>query len=73
MQADGTFRSVSGEGVTLHAHPTSLMFNRKAEYVVFGEVVEMGTGGGTKKYMRDVTKVEKGWLVEVAEGYYRVK
>jgi ATP-dependent RNA helicase DDX35 len=69
MQADGTFRSVSGEGVTLHAHPTSLMFNRKAEYVVFGEVVETGT----KKYIRDVTKVEKGWLVEVAEGYYRVK
>jgi ATP-dependent RNA helicase DDX35 len=69
MQADGTFRSVSGEGVTLHAHPTSLMSNRKAEYVVFGEVVETGT----KKYIRDVTKVEKGWLVEVAEGYYRVK
>ena len=34
MQPDGTFRSV-GAGVTLHAHPTSLMFNRKAEYVIF--------------------------------------
>ena len=68
MQADGTFRSVSG-GVTLHAHPTSLMFNRKAEYVIFDEVVETG---GTKSFIRDVTKIEKGWLTELAPEYYSV-
>jgi ATP-dependent RNA helicase DDX35 len=67
MQPDGTFRSVSG-GVLLHAHPTSLMFNRKAEYVIFDEVVE--TGG--KVYIRDVTRIEKGWLMEVAPEFYRV-
>lgn len=67
MQADGTFKSVSG-GVTLHAHPTSLMFNRKAEYVIFDEIVETGS----KIYIRDVTKIEKGWLTEVAPEYYKV-
>lgn len=67
MQPDGTFRSVSG-GVTLHAHPTSLMFNRKAEYVIFDEVVELRE----KVYIRDVTSIEKGWLMEVAPEYYRV-
>jgi ATP-dependent RNA helicase DDX35 len=67
MQPDGSFRSVSG-GVTLYAHPSSLMFNRRAEFVVFDEVVETGE----KIYIRDVSKIEKGWLVELGEGYYRV-
>jgi ATP-dependent RNA helicase DDX35 len=67
MQPDGSFKSVSG-GLTLYAHPSSLMFNRKAEFVIFDEVVETGE----KIYMRDVTKIEKGWLVELGEGYYRV-
>ena len=65
MQADGSFRSVSG-GVVLHAHPTSLMFNRKAEYVIFGELLETGE----KRFIRDVSRVEKGWLVEGGRGYY---
>ncbi|KAK5168306.1 uncharacterized protein LTR77_006875 [Saxophila tyrrhenica] len=68
MAADGTFRSVSGD-VVLHAHPGSLMFNRKADWVVFGEVVETGE----KTFIRDVTKIEKGWLMEYAPEYYRVR
>jgi len=66
MQPDGSFRTVNG--MTLYAHPTSLMFNRKAEWVVFHEVMEMGD----KTYIRDVTKVEKGWLVEYAPEFYTV-
>jgi ATP-dependent RNA helicase DDX35 len=65
MQPDGSFRSVSG-GVVLYAHPSSLMFNRRAEWVVFGEVVEMRG----KRYVREVSRVEKGWLVEGGRGYY---
>lgn len=74
MQADGTFRSVAG-GVVLHAHPTSLMFNRKAEFVVFGELLETGGGekGEGKLYIKDVSKVEKKWLVECGRGYYNVQ
>lgn len=68
MQPDGSFKSVSGN-VTMHAHPTSLLFNRKAEYVVFHEVLETGE----KVFIKDVSKVEKAWLVEFAGGYYNVR
>jgi ATP-dependent RNA helicase DDX35 len=56
MQPDGTFRNVAG-GTVLHAHPTSLMFNRKADWVIFHEVMETGN----KTFIRDLTKIEKGW------------
>lgn len=68
MQADGTFRTVDG-GTVLHAHPSSLMFNRRAEWVVFTEIMETGE----KIYIRDVSKIERGWLVEYAPEYYRVR
>ncbi|WYZ37476.1 hypothetical protein EsH8_II_000982 [Colletotrichum jinshuiense] len=67
MQPDGTFRNVSGD-TTLHAHPSSLMFNRKADWVIFHEVMETGT----KIFIRDVTKIEKDWLVEYAPEFYQV-
>lgn len=68
MAPDGTFRTVDG-GTVLHAHPSSLMFNRKADWVVFTEVMETGE----KTFIRDVTKIEKGWLVEYGGEFYRVK
>ena len=70
MQPDGSFSTVSG-ATTLHVHPSSLMFNRKADWVVFCEVVESGSGG--KTYMRDVSKIEKGWLTELAPEYYSIR
>jgi ATP-dependent RNA helicase DDX35 len=68
MQPDGTFRNVAGD-VVLHAHPSSLLFTRKAEWVVFHEVLE--TAG--KTYIRDLTKVDRKWLVEYAPGFYEVR
>ncbi|EME49320.1 hypothetical protein DOTSEDRAFT_68185 [Dothistroma septosporum NZE10] len=68
MMPDGTFRTVDG-GTVLHAHPSSLMFNRKADWVVFTEIMETGD----KTYIRDVTKIEKSWLIEYAPEFYRVK
>ncbi|EFW98419.1 ATP dependent RNA helicase [Grosmannia clavigera kw1407] len=65
MQADGSFCNVAG-GTVLHAHPSSLLFNRKADWVVFHEVVETGD----KIYIRDVTKIEKAWLLEYAPNFY---
>lgn len=67
MQPDGTFRNVEG-GTVLHAHPSSLMFNRKADWVVFHEVMETGD----KTFIRDITKVDKEWLTEHAPEYYEL-
>ncbi|PYH95842.1 P-loop containing nucleoside triphosphate hydrolase protein [Aspergillus ellipticus CBS 707.79] len=67
MQPDGTFKTVSG-GLTLHAHPSSLMFNRKADWVVFHEILQTGK----KTFIRDVTKIEKNYLLEYAPNYYKV-
>jgi ATP-dependent RNA helicase DDX35 len=68
MQPDGTFRNVAG-GTILHAHPSSLMFNRKADWVIFHEVVETGN----KIFIRDITKIEKGWLLEYAPDFYKIQ
>lgn len=77
MQPDGSFKTVSGE-VVLHAHPSSLMFvsvsffllimpvvlpdakNRKADWVIFHEILQTGN----KTFIRDITKIEKGWLLD---------
>lgn len=68
MQADGTFRNVSGT-TTLYAHPSSIMFNRKADWVIFHEVMETGE----KTFIRDITKIEKSWLLEYAPEFYKTK
>ncbi|RYP93711.1 hypothetical protein DL770_000083 [Monosporascus sp. CRB-9-2] len=68
MQPDGSFRNVEG-GTVLYAHPSSLMFNRKADWVIFHEVMETGS----KIFIRDVTKIEKSWLLEYSSGFYQLK
>lgn len=67
MQPDGTYRNVAGDTM-FHVHPTSLMFNRKADWVIFREILETGN----KIYIRDITKIEKNWLLEYAPDYYKV-
>lgn len=67
MQPDGTFRNIAG-GTVLHAHPSSLMFNRKADWVIFHEVMETGN----KTFIRDVTKIDKAWLLEYAPDFYKI-
>ncbi|TRX92909.1 hypothetical protein FHL15_006315 [Xylaria flabelliformis] len=68
MQPDGSYRNVEG-GTVLYAHPSSLMFNRKADWVIFHEVMETGN----KTFIRDVTKIEKSWLLEFSSGFYQTK
>lgn len=68
MQADGTFRTVDG-GTTLHVHPSSLMFNRKADWIVFHEVMETSN----KTFVRDISKIEKNWLLEYAPDFYQIQ
>ncbi|PWW79001.1 P-loop containing nucleoside triphosphate hydrolase protein [Tuber magnatum] len=67
MQPDGSFRSVNG--MQMWAHPSSVMFNRKVDWVVFHEVVETGK----KTFIRDVTVIEKDWLLEYAPGFYQLR
>ena len=43
--------------------------NRKADWVLFHEITETGT----KTFIRDVTKIQKSWLLEYAPGYYKIK
>ena len=69
---DGTFRPLSASkqnNITMHAHPTSLMFSRKADYVLFYELLETGD----KVYIKDISKIEKGWITELGGSYYQVK
>lgn len=68
MQADGSFRNVEG-GTVLHAHPSSLMFNRRADWVIFHEVMETGN----KTFIRDITKIDKAWLLEYAPDFYQLE
>ena len=65
MQPDGSFKTTNGN-VTLYAHPSSLMFNRKADWVLFHEIMETGE----KTYIRAITKIEKSWLLDGAIGGY---
>ncbi|BFZ61866.1 hypothetical protein YB2330_002944 [Saitoella coloradoensis] len=68
MQPDGTYKMIKG-GEILWAHPSSVMFNRKADWIVFHEIVETDK----KIFIRDITKIEKEWLAELAPHYYEVK
>jgi ATP-dependent RNA helicase DDX35 len=85
MQPDGSYKTVGGDMV-LHAHPTSLMFvsspptfsynfnadkeqNRKADWVIFHEILETSN----KTFIRDLSKIERPWLLEYAPEYYQTK
>ncbi|KAI9812560.1 MAG: hypothetical protein M1826_002810 [Phylliscum demangeonii] len=71
MQPDGSYRPVHSDSTVLYAHPSSLMFNRKADWVIFHEVIE--TGKGQKTFIREITTIEKAWLLEYAPEYYQVR
>jgi ATP-dependent RNA helicase DDX35 len=66
MQPDGTFRNVAG-GTVLHAHPSSLMFNRKADWYVPSNISSLlpcscfeNWCSGSVFIVRDVGLLESG-------------
>jgi ATP-dependent RNA helicase DDX35 len=65
MQPDGSFKSVGGS--SLFAHPSSIMFNRTADWVIFHDIMETGN----KIYIREITKIERAWLLELAPQFYQ--
>ncbi|KAI8942659.1 hypothetical protein NX059_000712 [Plenodomus lindquistii] len=68
MKADGSFTTVDGK-TTLWAHPSSVFFHRKAEWVIYTEILSTRD----KIYIRDLSTVEMDWLSEYAPEYYKVK
>ncbi|KAK7205814.1 helicase [Myxozyma melibiosi] len=78
MQPDGSLRLLSGDNgssssstdgkSTVWIHPTSVMFSRSAEWVVFSQIVKMGK----KTYINGVTKIDRDWLLEAAPRFYQV-
>ncbi|KAE8746033.1 hypothetical protein FOCC_FOCC007291 [Frankliniella occidentalis] len=50
----------------VYIHPSSALFNRQPEWVVYHELVQT-----TKEYMREVTTIDPKWLVEFAPAFFK--
>ncbi|KAF7313330.1 hypothetical protein HMN09_00488500 [Mycena chlorophos] len=55
------------EGTPVYIHPSSALFNRNPEWVVYHELVLT-----TREYCHNVTAIEPKWLVEVAPQFFKV-
>jgi ATP-dependent RNA helicase DHR2 len=56
---DGSYRTLHGNQ-TVSIHPSSVLFGKKVEAIVFSEFVFT-----TKPYARGVSAVRVGWIDEV--------
>ena len=54
------------DGQVVYIHPSSAIFNRQPEWVVYHELVQT-----TKEYMREVTVIDAKWLVEFAPAFFK--
>ncbi|KAJ3183797.1 DEAH-box ATP-dependent RNA helicase prp22 [Geranomyces variabilis] len=54
------------ESTPVYIHPSSALFNRQPEWVIYHELVLT-----TKEYMREVIAIEPKWLVEVAPAFFK--
>lgn len=68
MKVDGSFTTVDGK-TTLWAHPSSVFFHRKADWVVYTEIMSTKD----KIYIRDLSSVDMDWLMEYAPEYYKIR
>ncbi|KLU92471.1 hypothetical protein MAPG_11416 [Magnaporthiopsis poae ATCC 64411] len=55
------------EGTPVHMHPSSALFGKHAEWVIYHTLVLT-----TKEYMHCTTSIEPKWLVEAAPTFFRV-
>ncbi|KAI8847111.1 putative ATP dependent RNA helicase [Chytridium lagenaria] len=55
------------EGTPVYIHPSSALFNKQPEWVIYHELVMT-----TKEYMRECIAIEPKWLVEVAPNFFKV-
>ncbi|XP_002734274.1 ATP-dependent RNA helicase DHX8-like [Saccoglossus kowalevskii] len=54
------------DGQVVYIHPSSALFNRQPEWVVYHELVLT-----TKEYMREVTQTDPKWMVEFAPAFFK--
>ncbi|KAJ1565500.1 DEAH-box ATP-dependent RNA helicase prp22, partial [Nowakowskiella sp. JEL0078] len=54
------------EGTPVYIHPSSALFNRQPEWVIYHELVLT-----SKEYMREVVAIDPKWLVEMAPAFYK--
>ncbi|VVC39805.1 Domain of unknown function DUF1605,Nucleic acid-binding, OB-fold,Helicase, C-terminal,Helicase-associated [Cinara cedri] len=54
------------DGQAVYIHPSSALFNRQPEWVMYHELVQT-----TKEYMREVTTIDPKWLVEFAPAFFK--
>ncbi|KAI1279538.1 ATP-dependent RNA helicase DHX8 [Halotydeus destructor] len=54
------------DGQVVYIHPSSALFHRQPEWVVYHELVLT-----TKEYMREVTTIDPKWLVEFAPSFFK--
>lgn len=55
------------EGTPVYIHPSSALFNRPPEWLVYHELLLT-----TREYCHTVTAIEPKWLVEVAPQFFKV-
>ncbi|KAI1052812.1 hypothetical protein LB506_009941 [Fusarium annulatum] len=55
------------EGTPVYIHPSSALFGKQAEWVVYHELVLT-----TREYMRWTTSIEAKWLIEAAPTFFKV-
>ncbi|OQR87563.1 ATP-dependent RNA helicase DHX8 [Achlya hypogyna] len=54
------------EGQPVYIHPSSALFNKNPEWVIYQELVLT-----TKEYMRNVMAIDPKWLVELAPAFFK--
>ncbi|KAK3391243.1 ATP-dependent RNA helicase DHX8 [Podospora didyma] len=55
------------EGTPVYLHPSSALFGKQAEWVVYHDLVLT-----TREYMHNTTSIEPKWLVEAAPTFFKV-
>ncbi|KZT69048.1 P-loop containing nucleoside triphosphate hydrolase protein [Daedalea quercina L-15889] len=55
------------EGTPVYIHPSSALFNRNPEWVIYHELILT-----TREYCHNVTAIEPKWLVDVAPQFFKV-
>jgi ATP-dependent RNA helicase DHX8/PRP22 len=54
------------DGQSVFIHPSSALFNKNPEWVVYHELVLT-----SKEYMREVCAIEPKWMVDVAPNFFK--
>ena len=54
------------EGQVVYIHPSSALFNRNPEWLIYHELVLT-----TKEYMREIIAIEPKWLLELAPRFFQ--